>query len=1032
MPSSLRSPARELRRPLSFSKCLLGGLLALIVAACERGTAPKGCTIQRMSIVPLSVTLAPGESRQLIVDLVLQEDNCNSSITWASSTNSVATISASGVISAVAPGSATITASFNGTGTFASVTVTPPQLAKLVIAPDTIRLTPTDSQIVNLTATLSTGQPTTVTTVWSSSNPSVVTVDATGLVIANTIGVATVSATSGSVTGAARVEVANAAVGARGRVSGPSTFTVSSTDAEIAAGTIRLVRANPNITFAPGDVLVGTEVGGYLRKIETVQISGNVVTATTTEAELPEAFDAGNINFEEDLDFATAGLSAALRRDEVFGLKGMKGVTLGNDGVIHFANAQLPFDLDFTAGPSAGVVQVKINLTGDLEFLSGKGKTGAPTFKITDKWAKSKRFPWAPELKTFTMAMTAGAKLDAVATAEITGAVPQGGRKSRGEKTVLSRVLTKGYKGFTCSLFGPAPVCYKITASLVLFVEPEGGPKATITQEVHLSAGATAGLTYSGGKLGPSWTPFSSSNVPAPTVTLSGTIGVKFGVEPRLEISFYGAGGPELGLPLGLELEAGLDTPWTWYVDPSFGAEVALGIKAKVFGFGLRGEYSKELFDVSLPGFGGALASLSVTPPNQQLNVGSTRQLSTALAYFSGGNPLASPPGVVWTSSNNTIATVSAVGLVTGTGGGTATITATLPGRTPIIARTNVVILQVGVSAVSLSAPSTTLAAGTTTQLIATPRDAQGNALQGRVVTFTSGIVGVATVSATGLITAVSTGTTAITATCEGRSATVVITVTAAPLTLSGVLPGNGAIDQSIETRVEAAFSQDIDFTTVNSTTFRVTDPSGQVVPGAYAALITCVVGCVTSVVFTPTSRLTETLQYTVAISTGIKSKLGASLNSAYTGTFRVTTFDPNYFYRFFSNLTGQTNSIDTYSNSLNGFMGTTGGFSGQYWYLTPIVANPGFYLLRNQFMGSGFYLDGTDGVNPVQLRAAGATPTTSQMWRLVGNTLGCSWTFQNANFGVARSLENVSGSLIMKPTPSAAQCFSPAREVRR
>jgi len=76
---------------------------------------------------------------------------------------------------------------------------------------------------------------------------------------------------------------------------------------------------------------------------------------------------------------------------------------------------------------------------------------------------------------------------------------------------------------------------------------------------------------------------------------------------------------------------------------------------------------------------------------------------------------------------------------------------------------------------------STNLQVGQTVQLTATPKDATGNALSGRVVTWASGNSGVASVSGNGLVTAKAAGSATITATSEGQNGTAAITVTAPP-----------------------------------------------------------------------------------------------------------------------------------------------------------------------------------------------------------------------------------------------------------
>ena len=144
------------------------------------------------------------------------------------------------------------------------------------------------------------------------------------------------------------------------------------------------------------------------------------------------------------------------------------------------------------------------------------------------------------------------------------------------------------------------------------------------------------------------------------------------------------------------------------------------------------------------------VASVDVTPATASLPVGATVQLVATPRDVS-GNPL---PGrvVTWASSNTTVATVSASGLVTGKVAGTATITATSEGQSGTAAIT-VTAAGVPVASVSVTPATAQVFEGKTAQLTATPRDASGNALSGRTVTWASSNTTVATVSASGLVT---------------------------------------------------------------------------------------------------------------------------------------------------------------------------------------------------------------------------------------------------------------------------------------
>src|SRR5205823_5650810 len=82
------------------------------------------------------------------------------------------------------------------------------------------------------------------------------------------------------------------------------------------------------------------------------------------------------------------------------------------------------------------------------------------------------------------------------------------------------------------------------------------------------------------------------------------------------------------------------------------------------------------------------------------------------------------------------------------------------------------------VASVTVTPASATVTTGSTVQLTATPKDANGNSLAGRTVTWQSSNTAAATVNGSGLVTGVAAGSATITATSEGQSGTAAITVT--------------------------------------------------------------------------------------------------------------------------------------------------------------------------------------------------------------------------------------------------------------
>lgn len=167
------------------------------------------------------------------------------------------------------------------------------------------------------------------------------------------------------------------------------------------------------------------------------------------------------------------------------------------------------------------------------------------------------------------------------------------------------------------------------------------------------------------------------------------------------------------------------------------------------------------------------VGAVVVSPGQVTMETGQTRQL-TATVTDDAGNVLTGRP-ITFTTDKPGIATVSSSGVVTGVAIGTARITATSEGKT---GTADVTVTAVPVATVEVSPPRSDLTVGQTVTLAVTAKDARGNVLSGRPVAWVSGGPSVATVSNTGVVTAVGLGSAVIFATVEGRSGSATVNVT--------------------------------------------------------------------------------------------------------------------------------------------------------------------------------------------------------------------------------------------------------------
>ena len=185
------------------------------------------------------------------------------------------------------------------------------------------------------------------------------------------------------------------------------------------------------------------------------------------------------------------------------------------------------------------------------------------------------------------------------------------------------------------------------------------------------------------------------------------------------------------------------------------------------------------------------VTSVSLNKDSLTLDVGGTATLTATITPSNATNQ-----NVTWSSDNESVATVDTNGKVTATGTGTTTIKATVDGKSAQCSVTVNAAANVPVTSVSLNKTTLELTEGDTETLTATvaPSDATN-----QNVTWESSDTSVATVDATGKVTAVAPGTATITVTTVdgGKTATCAVTVNPVQYTVTVQTDGNGSASAS-------------------------------------------------------------------------------------------------------------------------------------------------------------------------------------------------------------------------------------------
>lgn len=180
--------------------------------------------------------------------------------------------------------------------------------------------------------------------------------------------------------------------------------------------------------------------------------------------------------------------------------------------------------------------------------------------------------------------------------------------------------------------------------------------------------------------------------------------------------------------------------------------------------------------------------SIIIDKDEMTLERGETAQLSVTVYPQD-----ADDSSVEWSSENNEVATVDSKGTVVAISSGTTIIRATTNDGSNLTAECQVIVTSLKATGISIDRTEATLERDATLQLTATvmPEDAGDKS-----VTWSSADSGIARVDGAGLVTAVSVGTTTITATTgDGTGLTASCTVTVTPKTVQSITMDEEALN---------------------------------------------------------------------------------------------------------------------------------------------------------------------------------------------------------------------------------------------
>ena len=674
-------------------------------------------TVNVISSVTPSVptlTIAPGVSQTILLTLN-PLDASITSIDWKSSNTGAATVDANGVIKAIADGSSTITVTVTGPNASQTGTVTQTATISVTVASIPVSSIVLDNPNLNLTLASGTTQltatilPITATNqniTWLSTDPSVATVNAYGVVSVVALGTTTITATTKdgtALTATSIVTVSNVP---------PKSITIDSTsvllnvnDIVKLTATVLPANASQSVVWSILDPTIAS-IDAASGKVTAIKAGSTKITATSQ-------ID-NTITQTIDLQVQTVPVTKIVLDQTQLALNLLSpSVTL---------KATLS-----PSNPTINTVKWDVNPTGVINISGGTISVLALGTTTVICTANDGSGVTATCLVTVSNIAPASILIAPTSVTMNIGDLPN----------VASTVLPNG---------APQGVTWSTADPSIATIDNKGMITGHSDGKTSIIATSTDGSVTTS-------IPLTVHKVLVTTIVID---------QPKVSLNV----GSNATLNVTFTPTNATDQSVTWSVLPANIVDVNKGVihanavgTATVTCTANDGSGIFATCAVTVSNIPPASITLDQTPI--ALTVGGSQTLSATVL------PTGAPSGLTWISSDTTIATVDASGNVVAHKAGSAIITVTSQADATIHNSVSVVVTKIPVTAISVDSPKVTLQIKTSVQVnpIITPSTATNTN-----VTWLSADNSIASVSTNGVITANGVGTTTITVTSSDNT----------------------------------------------------------------------------------------------------------------------------------------------------------------------------------------------------------------------------------------------------------------------
>ena len=730
--------------------------------------------VESVSLNLNRLTLKEDESVALTAT-VLPEDATDKSVVWSSSAPEVASVDEAGHVTALAAGTATITATSGEKSDICEIIVEKKYVSVTSITLDQETLSLVKGDSFTLTATVLPANASDPTVDWSSSAPEVVSVE-NGVVTALAAGNAVITAAAGAYTAACSVEVT---VPVQSIVLDKDHLDLEKGDVVTLHATVKPEDTTDPVSWTSAVPAVasvsedGTVTALQAGETEILVCAGNLTASCIVKVTVPVQevkLDAATLTLEvgqEVILGATVLPEDATDKSLAWKSSNPSVATVSDDGLV---KAITPGSAVITvsAGGKQATCQVTVHAEivpvesitlSKTEVTIAKGRTATLSATVKPANATDKTVNWSSSDESVATVDEKG-KISALKGGAATVTAKCGTVEASCAVTVTAEVesITLDDKKISVPVGGT----FQLTAT----VNPEDATDKTVTwscsnttiatvDENGLVTGIKGGNTVVTAKAGKKSVSCSVTvTVPVEEVRLDKTTAsVDEGDHVRLTATVYPSYASDQTVAWSSSDESVATVDNTGKVVGVHRGTAVITAQA--------GDCTATCqITVTVP-----VASVELDKSSLTMDKGATAQLTATVLPED-----ATYRTVSWTSSNDAVVSVDANGGLKAFKGGQATITAQAGGRS---ASCQVTVIA-PVEGITLSQPSAQLARGNTLKLTATvePEDATDKS-----VSWSSSVPGVATVDSNGKVTGLAEGKTVITAEASGFKATCEVSV---------------------------------------------------------------------------------------------------------------------------------------------------------------------------------------------------------------------------------------------------------------